>query len=149
MDQAPGDHDLMTLADFVAELADLDDQEKLEFLVELAEELPALSAARRGMPFPATCRVQECQTAVHLWTDVVDGRVQVEADVPKNSPTVRGLVTLVLQVVNGRLSNEVLALPEDWLPVLGLQAALGMTRQNGLRGVVSRIQRAVREQTAT
>lgn len=136
----------MSLQDFRDELADLDDQEKLEFLVELSAELPPLSEARGGQPFPGDCRVQECQTAVHLWVDVVEGRVHVEADVPRNSPTVRGLVTLVVQSVEGQAAEEVLQIPEDLLTTLGLQKALGMTRQQGVRGVMSRIHREIRRQ---
>lgn len=136
----------MSLQDFRDELADLDDHEKLEFLVELSAELPPLSAGRADQPYPRECRVQECQTAVHLWVDVVDGRVQVEADVPRNSPTVRGLVTLIVQSVAGQTAAEVLQIPEDLLAALGLQQALGMTRQQGVRGVMSRIHREIRRQ---
>ena len=134
----------MNLADYAEELADLDDREKLEFLVDL----PPLSAARAAEPFPSQCRVQECQTAVHLWVDVEGDTVRVEADVPRNSPTVRGLVALVIDVVSGLSPVEILRLPEDLLPGLGLQAALGMTRQQGLRGVMSRIQREIRAHCA-
>ncbi len=138
----------MKLAEFVTELSDLDDHEKLEFLVELADELPPLSAQRVTTPLPQSCRVQECQTAVYVWVAVIDGRVHLEADVPRNSPTVRGLVTLVVQGLEGASPTEVLQLPEDLLPMLGLQAALGMTRQQGLRGVLARIQREIRRLTS-
>jgi len=125
------------------ELNDLDDHEKLEFLVESADELPGLSPGRGVAPFPATCRVQECQTPVYLWVDVQGDRVQIEADVPRNSPTVRGLVAVIIQALQNRTPAEIGELPEDLLPVLGLQAALGMTRQQGVRGVMRRIQREV------
>ncbi|MDX1966904.1 MAG: SufE family protein [Planctomycetaceae bacterium] len=138
----------MKLAEFVDELSDLDEHEKLEFLVELADELPPLSPERGTAPLPPSCRVQECQTAVYLWVDVNEGRLHVEADVPRNSPTVRGLVTLVVQGLEGASPMEVLQLPEDLLPRLGLQAALGMTRQQGLRGVMARIQREIRRLTS-
>ncbi|MBI1346802.1 SufE family protein [bacterium] len=133
----------------IEELRDLDDQEKLEFLVESADELPGLSPGRGIAPFPSECRVQECQTPVYLWVELQDGRVQIEADVPRNSPTVRGLVALILQAVSGATPVEVAQLPEDLLPVLGLQRALGMTRQQGVRGVIHRIQREVARQSLT
>lgn len=131
----------------IAELEDLDDQEKLEFLVESADELPALSPSRGVAPFPSSCRVQECQTPVYLWVTVEQGRVQIEADVPRNSPTVRGLVAVIIQAVNGATPAEIARLPEDLLPVLGLQNALGMTRQQGVRGVIRRLQHEVARQT--
>ena len=139
----------MPLDDYIAELSDLDDQEKLEVLVELAEELPPLSPHHGTAPFPTNCRVQECQTAVHLWVEVKDGRVHLEADVPRNSPTVRGLVSIVVNSLQDQTAEQVISLPEDLLPLLGLQSALGMTRQRGLRGVMHRIQSEVRRQMAT
>lgn len=134
----------MTLDDYIAELADLDDAEKLEWLIEVSEELPPLSPGRQAEPLPAACRVPECQTAVYLWVDVIDGRVHVEADVPRNAPTVRGLVTVVVKGLEGATVNEVLAIPDDLLPKLGLTTALGMQRQQGLRGVVARIKQKLR-----
>lgn len=129
-----------------AELEPLDDAERLELLVELSRELPALSEGRRGQPFPESCRVLECQTAVYLWVDVRDGRVDVEADVPLNSPTVRGLVTLLLEAVNGASVDDVLALPDDAAATLSLERALGMQRRQGFRGLIHRLKGAVRRQ---
>ena len=134
----------MRLDSFIDEFRDLDALERLETLVELADELPPLSAERAASPRPAECRVQECQTAVDLWVEVRDGRVHLEADVPPQSPTVRGLVTLVVLGLEGAAPHEVLSIPDDLLGPLGLQETLGMTRRQGLRGVVARIKREVR-----
>lgn len=136
----------MKLADYIAELAELDDADKLEYLVELADELPPLSPERQAAPWPPACRVPECQTAVHLWVDVVGGRVHLEADVPRNAPTVRGLVAVVVRGFEGATVSEVLSTPEDLLSVLGLGRALGMQRQQGMRGVMTRIKRELRQQ---
>lgn len=137
----------MNIAQFIEEFRELEPEERLEELIELAEQLPPLSAGRQGVPFPESCRVQECQTAVHLWVDVdpATGRVHLEADVPRKSPTVRGLLALVVEGLEGAQGSEVLSLPDDLLGELGLAKALGMTRQNGFRGVISRIKKAVRE----
>lgn len=134
---------MATLADIQAELADLDDQEKLEFLIDVSGELPPVAAEHGAAPFPAECRVQECQTPVHLWVTVRERRVRLEIDVPRNSPTVRGLAALIWQLVDDRTVEDVLSLPEDLLAALGLQKALGMTRQQGVRGVMARIRREV------
>ena len=134
----------MQLDAYIAELMDLDDAEKLEWLIEVSDELPPLSPGRQGEPLPAECRVSECQTPVYLWVENRGGRVHLEADVPRNAPTVRGLVTVVVRGLEGATVEEVLSIPDDLLPRLGLTRALGMQRQQGLRGVVSRIKRAVR-----
>lgn len=124
------------------ELADLTPEERVEVLIELSNQLPGLSSARAATPFPETCRVQECQTPVYLWIDVAEGRVSLEADVPRKSPTVRGLVTLVIDALQGASVEEVLSLPTNLLEELGLGEALGMTRQQGFRGVIMRIKQA-------
>ncbi len=133
----------MKLASLIAELQELEPEEKLEWLVEFADQLPELSPDLVREPFPASCRVQECQTAVHLWARSVEGRIQIEADVPRKSPTVRGLVALLVVGLDGEPVSTALALPEDLVAHWGLSAVLGMTRQQGFRGVVARIKRAL------
>lgn len=135
----------MKLPDLIADFDGLDDEEKLERLVELSDELPTPSNGRTGGPQFEACRVQECQTPVFLWVEVVGGRVRLEADVPKKSPTVRGLVTLMVQGLENALPDEIAGIPDDVVGYLGLQKALGMQRQQGFRGVVARIKREVRK----
>jgi cysteine desulfuration protein SufE len=134
----------MRLHELIAELDELDPAEKLEWLVEFADQLPEISPTRQGQPFPDTCRVQECQTAVHLWISVVNGKIHLEADVPRKSPTIRGLVALVVCGLEGAPVAEGLELHDDMVAVLGLASVLGMTRQQGFRGVITRIKRELR-----
>jgi len=134
----------MKLNDLIEELNELEPAEKLEWLVEFADQLPELSAARAGQPFPESCLVQECQTPVHLWVEAIAGRVHLEADVPRKSPTVRGLVALLVVGLNGVAVASALALPDDLVSHWKLGEVLGMTRQQGFRGVVSRLKRALR-----
>ncbi len=134
----------MRLHELMTELDELEPDEKLQWLVEFANELPPISSGRSAEPFPDECRIQECQTPVHLWVDVDDGHVALEADVPAKSPTVRGLVALVVCGLQGASSSECLDLPDDMISHLGLASVLGMTRQQGFRGVVARIKQELR-----
>ena len=134
----------MKLDELIAEFTDLEPEEKLEWLVEFADQLPELSPGRAGVPFPDTCLVRECQTPVYLWVDQSDGRIHLEADVPRKSPTVRGLVALLVVGLDGATIAAVQNLPDDLVAVLGLSGVLGMTRQQGFRGVVARLKQAVR-----
>ena len=128
----------------MTELDELEPDEKLQWLVDFANELPLISSDRLGAPFPDHCRIRECQTPVHLWVDVHDGLVKLEADVPVKSPTVRGLVALLVCGLQGASSSECLNLPDDMISHLGLASVLGMTRQQGFRGVVARIKQELR-----
>ena len=135
----------MKLDASLAEFADAEPEEALEMLMEFGEQLPPLSPGRVAERLPESCRVQECQTAVYLWVDVVDGRLRLEASVTEKSPTVRGLVALLVDGLTGATPAEVLGIPDNILPQLGLQETLGMTRQRGLAGVIARIKRVARE----
>lgn len=139
----------MKLMDLIAELDELDAEEKLEWLVEFADQLPELSVERSGQPFPESCRVQECQTPVHLWAEAVEGRVHLEADVPRKSPTVRGLVALLVVGLHGEPVSAALSLPDDAVSAWNLGEALGMTRQQGFRGVMARLKRLLRDSAGT
>ncbi len=135
----------MKLNELIEELDELEPGEKLEWLVEFADRLPELSAERRGRPFPDSCLVRECQTPVHLWVEAVEGRVHIEADVPRKSPTVRGLVALLVVGLEGETVSAALALPDDPVSQWKLGDVLGMTRQQGFRGVVTRLKQALRD----
>lgn len=133
----------MKLNALINEIGELEPDEKLEWLVEFANQLPELSQERMGQPFPESCLVQECQTPVYLWVSVKNGRVRIEADVPRKSPTVRGLVAVLVVGLNGAAISDALALPDDLVSHWNLNKALGMTRQQGFRGVVRRVKQAL------
>lgn len=137
----------MKLNDLLAEFEGADPEEALEMLMEHGDELPPLSAGRGGTTLPANCRIQECQTPVYLWIDAGQGVVHMEAHVPEQSPTVRGFVALLARGLDGAQAAEVLGLPDDFLPILGLEQTLGMTRRRGFRGIVARIKAEVARQT--
>ena len=119
------------------EFEGLDDEERLQVLMDFAETLPAASD---GPLFGnESCRVQECQTPVYLKVTLRDGKTHLDADVPRKSPTVRGIVSLIVEGLEDALPQDVFGLPDDLLPLFGLQNALGMTRQQGVRGMMSRI----------
>jgi cysteine desulfuration protein SufE len=131
------------LEELLADFDGADPEEALEMLIELSGSLPPVSAARAAAPRTPDCRIQECQTPVDLWTDVVSGKVVLEAIVPEQSPTVRGFVALLVTGLEGADPDEALAVPDDLLPRLGLAETLGMTRQRGFHGIVARIKQDV------
>ena len=52
-------------------------------------------------------------------------------------------MALLVEGISGASPAEVAELPDDFLPLLGLSATLGMTAPAGFRGIVSRIKREV------
>ena len=137
----------MKLSELLADFAGADPEESLEMLIDFSAKLPPVSAERTLLGESAQdCRIQECQTPVYLWVDVQNGLVKLEAVVPEKSPTVRGFVALLVEGISGASPAEVASLPDDFLPLLGLTATLGMTRQRGFRGIVARIKREVAQE---
>ena len=88
-------------------------------------------------------RVHECQTPVFLWVELEDGKVHIHADVPRESPTVRGFISLLARTLEGAAPEDVARVPDDLLDQLGLSETLGMTRTQGLTAILQRIKRSV------
>jgi cysteine desulfuration protein SufE len=126
-----------------AEFAELEPRERLELLLEFAEKLPPLPPRYQAERAAGLNRVHECQTPVFLWTEVVDGRVRIFADVAPEAPTVKGFVSLLAELLSGAAPEEVLALDADLVQRFGLLEALGMVRMRGLHAVAHHIRRKI------
>jgi len=131
----------MNLDRYISRFKAADRATRLEALLDFAQKLPPLPPERVGAK--ESHRVPECQTPVFLWVDVLDGAVSVSADVPRESPTVRGFVSLLVHGLEGATPAEVAALPDDLLHSFGLDETLGMVRTQGLTAIVRRIKRLV------
>ncbi len=124
----------------------LDHNTRLEALLDWSKKLPELPAELLPLKEQGVGLVHECQTPVFLYVEVPDGKVAIHADVPRESPTVRGFLALLIRQLNGATPTEVAATPNDLLEQLGLSQDLGMTRTQGLTAILGRIKRAVRDQ---
>lgn len=133
---------------YIARLSAADRNTRLETLLELSTKLPPLPAPLLAAKARGEQLVPECQTPVHLWVEVTGGAVHLHADVPRESPTVRGFVSLLIQALDGLPPEEIAAVPDDLLHALGLDDALGMMRTQGLSAIVRRVKRAVADAPA-
>ena len=122
----------------------LDRNTRLEALLDWSKKLPELPAALLPLKEQGVGLVHECQTPVFLYVEVPDGKVAIHADVPRESPTVRGFLALLIKQLNGATPTEVATTPNDLLEQLGLSQDLGMTRTQGLTAILGRIKAAVR-----
>jgi len=116
---------------------------RLETLLDYSRKLPALPERLEDQKGRAEHRVHECQTPVFLWVEVEGGQVHIHADVPRESPTVRGFISLLARSLDGMPPEEVARVPDDLLDQLGLSETLGMTRTQGLTAILHRIKRSV------
>jgi cysteine desulfuration protein SufE len=120
-----------------------DQQTRLETLLDYSRKLPPLPERYQAEKDLGHNMVEECQTPVYLWVELNDGRVHIYADVPRESPTVRGFVSLLAGTLEGQTADVVASLPLDLLDQLGLSETLGMTRTQGLTAILHRIKSSV------
>ena len=137
----------MTLEETISLFKPLDVRNRLELLLTYSEELPPLPPGLAAERDSGTARVHECQTPVWLWVTVSNGTVQIIGDAAEEAPTVRGFVSLLMDMLNGKTVEEVLATPVDLVSRLGIDQALGMLRMRGLTSMVMRIKREVHLQS--
>ena len=126
------------LDEIIAELSESDRQERIDLLIDFAKNLPPLPEHLAELK-DASHRVEECQSPVYLFVEMVGDRVALYADAPIEAPTVRGFVSLLIEGLSGATVEEVLKVPGDLVERCGLQEVLGMLRVRGLSGVLRRI----------
>jgi cysteine desulfuration protein SufE len=141
------------LPDALAELVDdftaVDPPDRLQLLLELSDELPALPAryAERSEQME---QVHECQTPLFLAVEVEpdDHVVHLFFDAPPEAPTTRGFAGILQTGLDGLTAPQVLAVPDDVPFKFGLGEAVSPLRLRGMVAMLARIKRQVREKTA-
>ena len=126
--------------DFLA----LGQRERLEMLLEFANELPELPARYQEHP-DLFERVVECQSPVFIFVEVNDGVVQLFATAPREAPTTRGFASILVQGIDGLTVEEVLGIPDDFPNTIGLTEAVSPLRIRGMTALLGRTKRQVRE----
>jgi cysteine desulfuration protein SufE len=125
------------LQEIVDDFASMTREEKVETLVAYSESLPPLPdrlKEQRDKMDP----VPECMTPVFLHGEKQpDGGVQFYFDIPPQSPTVRGLASILASGLNGSKPEEILSVPGDFFLPMNLQEAISQQRINGFIGVLA------------
>src|ERR671928_343927 len=88
---------------------------RLETLLDYSRKLPPLPPRYEEEKARGDARVHECQTPVFLWVEVENGQVHIHADVPRESPTVRGFISLLARTLEGAAPEDVARVPDDLL----------------------------------
>ena len=121
-------------------------REKLELLLQYAEELPDIPAWMQNQSFE---QVEECMTPVFVLSEMTDGKIHFHFDVPKSSPTVRGYAALMKKGLDGLTPEEILRVPGDFYLQMGLDQVLTYQRLNGIAAILAHMKLlALQEVTA-
>jgi len=125
------------LQEIVDDFASMSREEKLETLIAYAETFPPLPERfideRDKME-----AVPECMTPVFLIGEQEpDGTITYYMDIPPQSPTVRGLASILANGLNGYTAEEIISVPADFYQPMNLEQAVSGQRLNGFMGVLA------------
>lgn len=110
-------------------------EDRYKYIIDLGKELPALDDAHRT----DANIVRGCQSQVWLTSRREGERFFFEAD--SDAFIVKGLLAVVLAAYNGKTAKQIAEFDiEGYFEQLNLLKHLSVTRGNGLRAMVKRIQ---------
>jgi cysteine desulfuration protein SufE len=115
-------------------------------LVQYSNKLPPLPEHLQQLD-TEHFKVHECQTPVAIFPEVVDGRMYFYADVPQGAPTIRALLAMLFEALNGQPPSVTISIPPDFVRQVMHNIGLG-TREVGLNAMVERLKRAARQAQA-
>lgn len=137
-----------TLSEIRDEFLALDLPDRLEMLLEFANELPDLPERYADHP-DLLERVEECQAEVYIFVEVGDDQlVHLHATAPIQAPTTRGFASILVQGLAGLTAEQVLAVPDDYSQSIGLGEAVSPLRLRGMTALLARTKRQVRARVA-
>lgn len=117
----------------VSEFDDFTDwQEKYEYIIELGFELPPLDDQYKNEAH----RIMGCQSNVWLHADFDAQRGVMLYEADSDSMIVKGLVSMLIQVLSQEKPEAIIAAKLDFLNQIGLDRHLSSTRSNGLASMV-------------
>jgi cysteine desulfuration protein SufE len=106
---------------------------KYDHIISLGKELPAMEADLKT----DDNLIRGCQSRVWLHATCSEGKLHFTAD--SDAIITRGMVALLLRVVQDRPAAEVAREPFAFLNAIGLMSHLSPTRANGLASMVKQI----------
>jgi cysteine desulfuration protein SufE len=131
------------LAEVVSDFAEVQGQDKLQLLLEFANDLPALPG---DLEEAAMEPVPECQSPLFLHVDATDREcVRLYFSAPAEAPTTRGFAAILAAGLDELPADEILAVPDDFYSDLGLAKLISPLRLRGMSAMLTRIKRRLHE----
>jgi cysteine desulfuration protein SufE len=137
------------MAELAGEFHALAQRDRLQLLLELANDLPDLPERYDGK-LDQMEKVDECQSPVFLAVEVDahgERTVHLFLSAPQEAPTTRGFAGILHESLDGLPAAEVLAVPDDAPFRFALAEAVSPLRMRGMVGMLGRIKRQVRART--
>ena len=107
--------------------------DKYDYLIELSDTLPAIADEHRTNNYV----IKGCQSRVWVDARVEDGKVYFAAD--SDAIITKGIIALLIRVMNGRTPQEIIDLDLYFIDAIGLGENLSPTRSNGLVAMIKQM----------
>ena len=107
--------------------------DKYDYLIGLSDSLPAIAPEHRTEKY----LIEGCQSRVWVDARLDGGKIFYYAD--SDAIITRGIIALLIRVLNGRSPQEVLDTDLYFIDAIGLSANLSPTRANGLAAMVKQM----------
>ncbi|MBE6178207.1 MAG: SufE family protein [Alistipes sp.] len=104
--------------------------DKYDYLISLADQLPVMDPTLRNDQH----LINGCQSRVWVDARLEEGKVIYTADT--DALITKGIIALLIRVLNGRTPQEILDTELYFIERIGLEANLSPTRANGLLAMV-------------
>lgn len=120
--------------EIIDEFSGFDDwMDKYQLLIDLGNEQAPLDEKYKT----EQNLINGCQSRVWLQADYVDGKIRFSAE--SDALIVKGIVTLLIRVLNDATPQEILDADLYFIDEIGLKEHLSPTRSNGLLAMVKQM----------
>ena len=120
--------------EIIAEFSEVDDwMDRYGMIIDLGNSLPAIDTKYKTPEHI----IEGCQSRVWLNAEYKDGTVHYTAD--SDAIIVKGIIALLIRVLNGHTPKEILDAELYFIDQIGLAENLSPTRSNGLVAMVKQM----------
>lgn len=107
--------------------------DKYDYLIELSDTLPTIADEHRTENYV----IKGCQSRVWVDARLEEGKVYFSAD--SDAIITKGIIALLVRVMNGRTPQEILDMELYFIDAIGLGENLSPTRSNGLVAMIKQM----------
>ena len=107
--------------------------DRYNYLIELGKDLKVIDEKYRVQ----NNLIYGCQSRVWLHAEYKDGKVWISAD--SDAVITKGLVSLMIRVLDGQSPDDILNAELGFLEKIGLKEHLSPTRSNGLTSMIKQM----------
>jgi cysteine desulfuration protein SufE len=123
-----------TESTIIEEFSAFDDwMDRYNYLIELGKDLKVIDEKYRVQ----NNLITGCQSRVWLHAEYKDGKVWFSAD--SDAVITKGLVSLMIRVLDGQSPDDILNAELGFLEKIGLKEHLSPTRSNGLTSMIKQM----------